>query len=432
MQVDNLFLESIIGKGSFGEVYLTRIKGDNKLYATKVYNRDLIENSFELKKYLKSEATILRMLNHPNIIKLKEVKKTKKHFYIVTEYYNGDNLLNTLEKYKEKYGKPFSEEIVQYLMKQIMNAFNYLHNNNIMHRDIKLENILLNYHTEQDKNNLNIMKATPKIIDFGLAIVLKNSLAISIIGNPINMSPLLLKKLTSNGKIQKLGYDKKEDIWSLGSICYEMLIGKPAFDAEDLDDLVSKVEKGNYNIPIYLSREVVSFINGMLQYDPKKRLSCEQLIHHKFLVENINNFHRIDLNLVYNKIEKNKLDINIKKNKSIWAIFNQEDQNKLMKINPEQLNFISDMKENHNINHQKTLNQAKILNNEISNEQYIKTINSYQSKDYQNIYDINYINTNNNHYVATIGKNNYMNHQNGINNKCGNEINYFLNEGIYK
>ena len=103
-----------------------------------------------------------------------------------------------------------------------------------------------------------------------------------------------------------------------------------------------------------------------------------------------------------------------------------------MKINQEQLNFISDMKENHNINHQKTLNQPKIINNEILKEQYIKTINSYQSKDYQNIYDINYINMNNNHYVATIGTNNYMNHQNGINNKYGNEINYFLNDGIYK
>ena len=432
MQVDNLFLESIIGKGSFGEVYLTRIKGDNNLYATKVYNRKLIENDVDLKKYLKSEVTILRKLNHPNIIKLKEVKKTKNHFYIVTEYYNGDNLMNTLENYKEKYGKPFSEEIVQYLMRQIMNGFNYLHSNNIMHRDIKLENILLNYQTIEDKNNLNIMKAIPKIIDFGLAIFLKNSLAESIIGNPINMSPLLLKKLTSNGKIQQLGYDKKEDIWSLGSICYEMLIGNPAFDADDLDDLVNKVERGNYKVPISLSKEVVSFINGMLQYDPKKRLTCEQLMHHKFLVENINNFHRIDLNLIPNKIEKNKFDINIKKNQSIWAIFNQEDQNKLMKINPEQINYISDMKENQNINinKQKTLNPPKIINNEITNEQFIKTVNSFQTKDYS--YYINSINTINNPVFGEIATNNYMNPQNYINDKSNNEINFFLNGGIYK
>ena len=402
MKVDNLFLEKIIGIGSFGEVHLTRIKGDNKLYATKIYNRESIENSIDMKKYLKSEVTILRKLNHPNIIKLKEVKKTKKHFYIVMEYCNGGDLSKTLEKYQNKYRKPFSEEIVQYLMRQIMSAFNYIHANGIMHRDIKLENILLNYETEEDKINLNIMKAKPKIIDFGLAIILKNSLAESILGNPINMAPLLLKKLTSNGKIRQLGYDKKEDIWSLGSICYEMLIGKPAFDAEDLDDLVNKVENGEYKVPTSLSKEVVSFLNGMLQYESKNRLTCEQLIHHKYLTENM------------------------KKNQSVWAIFNQEDENKLMKINPEQLTFISDMKENHNINEQITFNPPKIydyINNEKSNEQFIKPINAYQVNDIEKMYIP---------YYNEIKTENYNTNQNYSNDEYVKEINYFFDDGIFK
>ena len=398
MHVDNLFLEKLIGKGSFGEVYLTRRKGDNKLYATKIYKRDIFENSIELKKYLKSEVLILRKLDHQNIVKLIEVKKTKKHFYLVMEYCNGDDLLKTLEKYKKKYKKPFSEEIVQYLMKQIMNAFNYIHSKEIMHRDIKLENILLHFDSEQDKLNLNIMKSTPKIIDFGFAIILKNSLAESILGNPINMAPLLLKKLTSNGKIRKLGYDNKEDIWSIGSICYEMLIGKPAFDAEDLDDLVDKVEKGNYNVPFTLSKEVVSFLNGMLQYDPKARLTCQQLIKHRFLNENINNFQKIDLNLVKNKIIKNKLEINIKENKSIWAIFNQEDEDKLMKINPCINNYISEEKENKNIIQEISPNQPKKISNmhKITNGQNLKLSGTDDYDNYSNINCMNYSNVNNN------------------------------------
>ena len=409
MQVDNLLLERLIGKGSFGEVYLTRIKGDNNLYATKIYNREKIENSPEMKKYVKSEVTILKKLNHPNIVKIKEAKKTKKHFYIVTEYFNGDDLRKTLEKYKKKYGKPFSEEIVQYLMKQIISAFYYIHNKDIMHRDIKLENILLNYETQEDKNNMNIMKSTPKIIDFGLAIMLKNSLAESVIGNPINMAPLLLKKLTSNGKIRKLGYDKKEDIWSLGSICYEMLIGIPAFDADDLDDLVNRVEKGNYNVPVNLSKEVVSFLNAMLQYEPKNRLSCLQLINHKFLTENIHTFHKIELKNVHDKIKRNKLEINIKQNKTIWAIFNQEDEIKLMNINPHLTSINSKGKENEDKNM-----IEKIVFNTQNSENY-------------NIY---YNNINNNHYKEQIFEYNNIN-QNYINSNNAQGIDHYFIVGNF-
>ena len=212
MQVDNLILEKLLGKGSFGEVHLTRITGDSKLYATKVYDRERIENT-EAFKYLTNEINIMHNLNHPNIVKFIQVKKTKKHYYIVMEYCNGGELEKALEKYQLKYGKPFSEEIVQHLMRQIISAFKYMHANQIMHRDIKLENILVNFESEKDKNDLNMMKATVKIIDFGFACKIgKNALTYTTIGNPMNMSPLILKKLTNRGKIRKLGYNYKADI----------------------------------------------------------------------------------------------------------------------------------------------------------------------------------------------------------------------------
>ena len=337
MKLDNLFLEKCLGKGAYGEVYLTKKNGDNKFYATKRYEREKIEKSNAL-KYLNNEIRILQTLNHPNIVKFEDIKKTKKHYYLVMEFCNGGELSKALREYQIKYGKPFSEELVQYFMRQIISAFKYIHNKGIMHRDIKLENILLHYNDERDKNELDLMKAQIKIIDFGFACKInKNSLTYTIIGNPINMDPLILNKLNSKGeKIKQLGYDHKADIWSLGAICYKMLIGKAAFDAKDMADLVNKVETGKYKVPTTLSKEVISFLNGMLQYDSNNRLDINQLAAHQFITKNIKEFHSINLTQVSNKLDNTKRNIviDVKKNKSIWAIFNKEDENKLINIKP--------------------------------------------------------------------------------------------------
>ena len=334
MIIDNLILEKCIGKGSFGEVYITSIKGDDsKKLATKKLERDQIEGT-EALKYLTNEIKILHKLDHPNIVKFHSIKKTKKHFYIVMEYCNGGELSKALEKYQEKYGKPFSQEIVQHFMRQIIDAFKYIHGNKIIHRDIKLDNVLINFESEKDKEELNLMKATAKIIDFGFACFInKSGLLYSTLGSPINMDPIILKKLNSGGgKGRQLGYDQKADIWSLGTICYEMLIGKSAFDAEDMDELCEKIENGTYTVPTNLSREVISFINGMLQYNSTTRLTCEELSKHPFLTLNVKDFHPIDMQKVSKKVDDKKLKINVKQNKSIWAIFNADDEEKLVNI----------------------------------------------------------------------------------------------------
>ena len=148
--VDDLILIKSIGKGNFGEVFLTQKKGRPEFYATKKMYRQALEKP-ENKKRLLYEIDILSHLNHPNIIKFYDLKKTVNNWYIVTEFCNGGSLTDNLKKYMAHYQKPFPEEVVQYLMKQIVGAMQYLHLNKILHRDLKLDNILVNFPSDNDK-----------------------------------------------------------------------------------------------------------------------------------------------------------------------------------------------------------------------------------------------------------------------------------------
>ena len=342
MKLGSYTIEKLLGEGSFGKVHLTKKEGDSKKYATKELDREEIDSS-EAKKYLINEIRILQSLNHPNIVKFVDIKKTKKHYYIMMEFCNGGELSKNLEKYMMKNGTAFPEELVQHFMRQIIDAFKYIHGKKIIHRDVKLDNILLHFDNEEDKKNFNLMKAQVKIIDFGFSCIY-NDIKKSILGSPINMDPLILKKLTdSTGATRELGYDMSADIWSIGTICYEMLIGKSAFDSNDIKELSDKIEKGAYKVPTNISAELVSFLNGMLQYEGKNRLNAEQLSRHAFLTKDVKQFKRINLNEISNKIEDNQIEVDTHENKTflqkkpiknstIWSIYKGNQENVLTNI----------------------------------------------------------------------------------------------------
>ena len=145
--------------------------------------------------YLNFEVSALSTLNHKNIIKLIDIKKTKKHYYIIFEYCNGDSLKSCLEKYKCLYNRPFTEEIVQHLMRQIISAIKYIHDLKIVHRNLKLDNIMVNFESAIDKNQLNLLKAEVKIVGFFFAGKKDNEKSLStIVGSPKNMDPLILNQ----------------------------------------------------------------------------------------------------------------------------------------------------------------------------------------------------------------------------------------------
>ena len=293
MKIDDIALLKCIGKGSNSEVFLAYKGNDLKNYALKRYERPFIDKNDNLLT-LKKEISILQKLNHPNIIKFYGVKKTSKHVYLIFDCYYGGDLSTLFEKYQQKFGKPFSQEIIQHLMRQIIEGVKYIHGLNIVHDDIKLDSILINFETEVDKNELNMMKAIVKISHFKFADTFDNIFRKSVDGESSKHAKYKIK-------------DKKIDILDIGKMCYKMLFGRNIFANEDIEKLFDKAELAKYN-SITLSKEIISFLRGMLRADPNKRLKIEELSKHEFLTKNIKTFHIIqqkDLNNLV-KNEENK------------------------------------------------------------------------------------------------------------------------------
>ena len=195
-------------------------------------------------------------------------------------------------------------------MKQIIDAFKYLHEKKIIHRYIYSDSILLNYEDEKDAENLNLMKAKIKIIKFKFA---------------CKVDKQFLKENVYH-KNWPLGFSKRADIWSIGAICYKMLIGKSFLN---VNNILAFFEKRNNYIPKTISYEIASFINGMLQYKANKRLTAEQLFRHDFLNRNVNTFKKINLD-IYNFDEGKSLNDN--NAITIWSIYNKKDEALLTSI----------------------------------------------------------------------------------------------------
>ena len=223
MLIDDLTLIKPLGKGAFGEVFLTSKQGSMQKFASKQIDKILAANP-KAKKYLDREISILKEINHENIVKLYDVKEASQYFYLITEYCNGGNLSECLEKYQETYNSPFPEELVQYFMRQIISAVKYLHEKRIIHRHIKLENILIHYDSAEDRIKEKLFKSKVKLKNFTFARYLKKGdLAESTLGAPLYMDPGILRKLNKMKHSQDYCYDEKVDIWGLGNISYEML-----------------------------------------------------------------------------------------------------------------------------------------------------------------------------------------------------------------
>ena len=350
-QIGDLILIKELSHGTFGKVYLSKKANPNILYATKKINRAQIDMNSKRKGYFETEINIMKVLNHPNIIKLTDLKKDKNYYYVVMEYANGGDLDYCLKVYIKKYNRPFPEEIVKYLMKQIVEAVAYIHSNNIIHRNLKLENIMVNFDSEKDKQDLNMMKAKIKIIDFSISKIATQTF--TIVGTPTYMDPLLLKEFVNREKLDELSpYGQEVDIWSLGCLCYGLIMGELPFKGIAAEKILEKIEDRNYQIRKDISPELIDFLSKMLQYEGKSRLTAKELLNHPFLTKNVKDFAKASINLsINNPFYVPKYNIYSSKEDSAKEIqFSNQPETRSYEIPDENIKIYTSNIDNTNIN----------------------------------------------------------------------------------
>ena len=303
-----------LGKGMFGEVYKMKENISDEFFAVKKIKNKLMQTE-EIGKIIEKEIDILKLIpDHENIIKYYDNFSDNKFTYILFEYCNGGDLNEYIANYFKKNNAYPADKEIQHILKQITLGLLHLKNINLIHRDIKLDNILIKYLTKNDKENLNIFNSTLKIIDFGFAKFIDKDEAKSVLGSPMYMEPIILKAFTGYSKAKDLVYNEKSDIWGLGVLIYQMLLGELPFNGKTKDEICKKQMRGIFTIPKTkkLTFELISVIIDMLKYDLNKRIELVEILKSDFLNNNPENLEILDLNLFY--FDDDELEINCRDN----------------------------------------------------------------------------------------------------------------------
>uniref|UniRef100_A0A453Z021 MAP/microtubule affinity-regulating kinase 3 n=1 Tax=Anopheles gambiae TaxID=7165 RepID=A0A453Z021_ANOGA len=246
-----------IGKGNFAKVKLAKHVPTNKEVAIKIIDKTQLNPSSLQKLY--REVRIMKMLDHPNIVKLFQVIETEKTLYLVMEYASGGEVFD----YLVAHGK-MKEKEARAKFRQIVSAVQYCHQKRIIHRDLKAENLLLD-------SEMNI-----KIADFGFSNEFTpGSKLDTFCGSPPYAAPELF---------QGRKYDGPEvDVWSLGVILYTLVSGSLPFDGATLKELRERVLRGKYRIPFYMSTDCEVLLKKFLVLNPSKRANLETIMKDKWM-----------------------------------------------------------------------------------------------------------------------------------------------------
>ena len=298
---------ALLGRGSFGEVYLVQKISNKKNYAMKILRKERIMGQ-NLSKYAIAERNVLSLSNHPFIVKLNFAFQTLTKLFLILEYCPGGDLARHLS-----YEKKFDEKRAKFYLCEILLALENLHKRNIIFRDLKPENVVLDE------------EGHCKLTDFGLSKegIDNDQYTKSFCGSIAYLAPEVLKKQ---------GHGKAVDWYLLGVLLYEMLIGVTPYYDKNKNNLFYNIEQGKLIIPNFVSENAKNLLRGLLQKDPKKRLGggirdSEEIKEHKF-------FEDVDWQKIYEK--KIKPPKVLKINNNNMYIFNKPkyfaDENKLEEI----------------------------------------------------------------------------------------------------
>ena len=235
-----------------------------------VIKKAFIDLQEDEKNFMK-EIAILRTLDHMNILKIYEFYQDEKCFYLINEYCNEGDLFEKIQQ------GPLNEYSVCYIIKQILSAIDYCHDNNILHRDLKLESILIESIDNVIIKNENIELYNIKISDFSSARSFRKIKNLSKkVGTPYYIAPEVLNR----------NYNEKCDIWSIGVLMFMLLSGKPPFWGDTDKEIIQMVKEGKMDFRKNewnnISNDAIDLVNNMLRYDSKKRFSAFECLKHNW------------------------------------------------------------------------------------------------------------------------------------------------------
>ncbi|CEM32786.1 unnamed protein product [Vitrella brassicaformis CCMP3155] len=248
--LDDFVLLKVIGKGSYGmycKVMLVRHKTDGCIYAMKMLRKENIVKRNQV-EHTKTERNVLEYISHPFIVRLVCAFQTVKKLYFVLEYCPGGELFFHLSR-----AGRFTEQRARFYSAEIILALEHLHKMDIVYRDLKPENVLLD-----EEGHI-------RLTDFGLSKegIQDNTSARSLCGTPEYLAPEILNQT---------GHGKAVDWWSLGALIYEMLTGLPPFYTRDREKLFENIRAGDLRYPSFISPVAKSLLQGLFQRDPNRRL----------------------------------------------------------------------------------------------------------------------------------------------------------------
>ncbi|KAJ3449118.1 serine/threonine-protein kinase ial-related [Anaeramoeba flamelloides] len=265
-----------IGEGKLGSIYLARERKSNRLIALKVLPKGLL-NSKKGKELLKREIRIQKKLKHPNILRMYGYFQSTNKIYLVLEYAPRGNVYRHLMKEKQ-----FDERTAASYFLSVASALNYCHLNNIIHRDIKPENLLIG------------RDGILKITDFGSSAFLKYDLYNNSINSQYANETEARRKTfigtldyISPEMLKGVGYNHTIDIWALGILLYELLVGKPPFKTDGKIETFRKIQTERAIFPRFVSPHAKDLIIRLLQKNPQKRMKLRDIFQHPWIIKNI-------------------------------------------------------------------------------------------------------------------------------------------------